>query len=757
MSSDLTSIESQFNLNASKSNFESRYEFGNFRLDGAILMLYRDGEAVALAPKVVETLLALIERRGEIVSKDEMMKRLWADAFVEDANLTQNIYLLRKTLGKTPDGRDLIETFRRRGYRFNGEICRPSNGDATEKSSARARGETIDPPRSVAEMRRSDLAGNRFFGRRVWLSAAIFGTLLLVAVFASTQFFRREKNVAAIIAPAPNVSLKRLTPDVYAFNPAISPDGEHLAYAEIKDDQYSLWLKKIASGEAVQLLPPLAEGYKGLQFSPDGRELYFLTKRENAPNHVIAHVSLAERNAPPQVIVDDAISPPAVAPDGKRIAYINGKGNLLIVNRDGGDRRVLKERDNKTVWFNGWDSLMSWAPDGGSVAVCGGSRKDGRGISELIEITVGDGTERRISTPANWQEMSDVAWRADKSGLFVNARETLGQPFQIWSVAYSGGAAKRITNDLHDYNWFTVTADSRLIVAEQFLGNLNIWTAPAADAQNVKQMTFGKAAKDGVSGIAVLPDGKIVYSSIRSGNLDLWMMDADGGQRQLTVNAGTQNSRPRATPDGRYIVFVSSRTGTSRIWRMDADGGNAKQLTGGEAYETRPAISPDGLSVYYTLDEGNDNSSIWKVSIDGGDAVRVSAHSQSWAAAASPDGKFIAYNHNDIGAAQPWKIGVMSAAGGAPLKLFEPQVHHGILDWTADSSSIVYINTLEKSNLWRQPIDGSPPRRLTSFDSERILNFAFAPDYQKIYFSRGSDSTEAVLIGDFSPQASESK
>lgn len=122
MSSGTTSIQSQFNLNPDKPNDERIYEFEDFRLDGAHLMLYREMKAVALAPKVVETLLALVERRGEIVSKTKMMERLWKDAFVEDANLTQNIYLLRKTLGKGSDGRDLIETFRRRGYRFTGQI-----------------------------------------------------------------------------------------------------------------------------------------------------------------------------------------------------------------------------------------------------------------------------------------------------------------------------------------------------------------------------------------------------------------------------------------------------------------------------------------------------------------------------------------------------------------------------------------------------------------------------------------------------------
>src|SRR5215203_271215 len=136
VSSQLTSIQSQFNINADNPSGGSIYEFEDFRLNAADLMLYRGERPVALAPKVVETLLALIERRSEIVSKSEMMNRLWADSFVADANITQNIYLLRKTLGRSADGRELIETFLRRGYRFTGEIKNP----ATEirESAARA-------------------------------------------------------------------------------------------------------------------------------------------------------------------------------------------------------------------------------------------------------------------------------------------------------------------------------------------------------------------------------------------------------------------------------------------------------------------------------------------------------------------------------------------------------------------------------------------------------------------------------------------
>src|SRR5215217_5978997 len=93
-------------------------------------MLYRDSEPVPLAPKLVETLVALVEQRGDVVSKQELMERLWPEAFVEESNLTQNIYLLRKVLAEGSGGRELIETFRRRGYRFNGDVS-TSDGHST--------------------------------------------------------------------------------------------------------------------------------------------------------------------------------------------------------------------------------------------------------------------------------------------------------------------------------------------------------------------------------------------------------------------------------------------------------------------------------------------------------------------------------------------------------------------------------------------------------------------------------------------------
>lgn len=94
------------------------YEFGPFRLDAEERVLLRGPDLVPLTPKVFDILLALVERGGHIVEKDDLMKRVWPDSFVEEGNLTQNVSLLRKALGESPGGPQFIETVSRRGYRF---------------------------------------------------------------------------------------------------------------------------------------------------------------------------------------------------------------------------------------------------------------------------------------------------------------------------------------------------------------------------------------------------------------------------------------------------------------------------------------------------------------------------------------------------------------------------------------------------------------------------------------------------------------
>jgi len=98
------------------------YDFGRFRLKPAERVLLREGEPVPLTPKVFDILITLVEKSGQVVEKDDLMKRVWPTTFVEEGNLTQNVSLLRKALGETPGGSQFIETVPRRGYRFVAKI-----------------------------------------------------------------------------------------------------------------------------------------------------------------------------------------------------------------------------------------------------------------------------------------------------------------------------------------------------------------------------------------------------------------------------------------------------------------------------------------------------------------------------------------------------------------------------------------------------------------------------------------------------------
>src|SRR2546423_4848955 len=136
MSLDLDLVFSEFNLSVDKSSDQKIYEFEDFRLDAVHLMLYHGTEEISLPPKAVETLLALVERRGEIVSKDELMSIIWTDAIVDESNLALYLHILRKTLGNRNNGKPFIETLRRRGYRFHAAVA-ALNGALRDPSRAK--------------------------------------------------------------------------------------------------------------------------------------------------------------------------------------------------------------------------------------------------------------------------------------------------------------------------------------------------------------------------------------------------------------------------------------------------------------------------------------------------------------------------------------------------------------------------------------------------------------------------------------------
>lgn len=224
MSLDLNLIYSDFNFTMDKSSRHKIYEFEKFRLDTAHLMLYRGAEEISLVPKAVETLLVLVERRGEIVHKDELMETIWTDSIVEESNLAKYLHVLRKTLGNQQNGKPFIETYRRRGYRFNGEVKvgeilpeaksektnqnfaplhTPTNGSAIKEATT-GRVVALADWRNASEEKEkspqtnlSDAQGKEFpvAGRKrnFVVGASVFGLLILVfSFFAFNQLFSEK-------------------------------------------------------------------------------------------------------------------------------------------------------------------------------------------------------------------------------------------------------------------------------------------------------------------------------------------------------------------------------------------------------------------------------------------------------------------------------------------------------------------------------------------------------------------------------------
>jgi len=158
------------------------YEFGKFRCDPREHLLLCDGKPVSLSPKSFDILLALIRSNGRLLTKDELMRQVWPDSFVEEANLTVNISALRKVLGETAEGQQYIETVPKRGYRFVAPVVeRRDNG----KSSPTA--VTTGAERHASQLEGRPAPVTSAWSRRWWLAAGLLLIAVLVSVLVSSR------------------------------------------------------------------------------------------------------------------------------------------------------------------------------------------------------------------------------------------------------------------------------------------------------------------------------------------------------------------------------------------------------------------------------------------------------------------------------------------------------------------------------------------------------------------------------------------
>ena len=789
------------------------YRFGAFTLDTDQRVLFREDKPVSLTPKVFDTLLILVENKGRIVEKDDLMNRLWPDTFVEEANLTFNIKQLRKVLGDDARQPVYVETVARRGYRFIANVEELLTDDVAQiiqrfdssGSQVVARNkletgssagstqhsiESTEAPEEVVAARRPDakstagappassesmtggiaasdensratpggpfspatladptvgdttFTANHAAGRiKKWEVIFLVGLLiLLVAVGLLFYVLNRPVTTPLVGGYFHRVKLKSLTNVGNAVAAAISPNGKFISYAVNENSKYSLWTKAVATGSAVEIVPPSEFSIVTTTFSPDGDYVYYVGKYKDFRTVLYRIPVLGGK--PSQIKLDVGFDVSSFSPDGRQFTYTRlspdlTETQLYVASTEGDEVRVIAARPSAQRFENG----PSWSPDGTILAV--GSS----GAILLVPLATG---EIKPLTQEHWDYVGRVVWFKDGRGLAVVGRAKGEEKTQIWHVAYPGGETRRITNDLIDYDQFSlsVTSDNRSLVTVQLQGTSSIWVVDDANAGRPRQLIARANSDDGENGLAWTPDGRIVYTSLVSGHLNLWVTDREGNNpRQLTDSAAS-DSMPCVSPDGRYVVFTSSRSGGRDLWRVDIDGSNEKQLTDG-ARVSAPTFSPDGRWVIYSKAEEivNREIDLWRLPVDGGSPSRLTDGKFAGYPVVSPDGKLIAFYKFDVQDRKTKAI-VIPFDGGVPLKTlvftFDPMPW---LRWAADGRSLIYNDTNQgATNLWRLPLDGGPPQQITDFKSEHIWYFDLTRDGKHLAVARGTLTSDVVLI-----------
>ncbi|HET8675445.1 MAG TPA: hypothetical protein VFO63_06665, partial [Blastocatellia bacterium] len=553
------------------------------------------------------------------------------------------------------------------------------------------------------------------------------------------------------------MQVSRFTASGNVLTAAISPDGKYVATVLDEGGLQSLWLRQVAANiSGVRLIAPAPVDYWGLTFSNDSTFIYYVSWVRNQSDAELYQLPVL--GGTPRRLPTPIDTPISFSPAGDRFAYVTsssskGESYLKVADADGGGVQTLVER-RIPEFFTAYPGGPAWSPDGRLIACAAGGPVEG--ASRRVHVFVTDVEERqeRQLTEQGWSNIGRIAWLGDGSGLVISARERMDGPRQLWFVSYPEGAARRITNDLHDYDSLSLSADGKTLAAVQTEESFSISINPHNDDDQIGQDSFGtneifSEVGSGRDRIAWTPDHRIVYCSRAGDNWDIWSMNKDGSaQRQLTVDSHN-DLFPAVSPDGRYIYFASDRAGAFNIWRMEIDGSNPTQLTRG-VKDILPDVTADGEWIIYQQGPsfGVDNMSIWRVPARGGEPERL-AEGLTQRPAASPDGRRLAYVYLDD---KEWGIAVRMLENGESEKRFPfpPTVASRAFRWTPDGGSLAYIaNEKGASNIWLRPLNGSRPSRLTDFKTGQLISFAWSADGQWMAFQHHAATSDVVLLRDF--------
>src|SRR5438128_1445053 len=380
------------------------YEFGRFRIDRAERVLTQEGEPLLLSPKLFDTLLLLVENSGHIVDKDRLMEELWPNTFVEEGNLTQNISVLRKLLGDGAGGQRFIQTVQRRGYRFVAPVKESFEPGADLIIEERLRTRIIEQEVETGGEIAADSGESlpvasvrrwKWSSKRSVLSIG-FATLLVSALIVAWWALSHPSPSAAGAATfsVTNVTVRRLTNTGNVAGATLSPDGQFFLYNTSEDhNRTALWLRRLGSENAVQLVPPTSNKIWAFSVAHSNNWVYYVASdpsdRDLTSGGAIYRISVLDGE--PRKLTERVHSDVTLSSDDQLMAFDRFKPtgcDLIVANAsDGSDERVIANSPSPQKFLH-----PQWSPDGSRILLFDMDQRADGFYWSLAEIAPAGGT-----------------------------------------------------------------------------------------------------------------------------------------------------------------------------------------------------------------------------------------------------------------------------------------------------------------------------------------------------------------------------
>lgn len=556
---------------AATGNLNTAFRFGEFIADPALFQLLRGNEPLPVEPRAFKVLLYLLERPGQLITKEDLVREFWHDSFVTDNALTRVIAQLRKLLGDDARQPRFIETVPTQGYRFIGEV---RTGEAA-------------PVRLAPRPRRT------WF----WLTGVAF----LAAMAGATLLLRRD------LPPGPSAASLYRTPAQLTSStgldttPSFSPDGSQIAYASDKSGRFEIYVRPVET--AGREIAVTADGAQNVQpaWSPDGSRIAYYSLATGS-----LRVTPATGGQPRELAASG--SEPRWSPDGRWVAYRRGPvysltqvdvfppagSTLWIVAADGGEPRPLTRPGEPP----GAHGAHTWAADGRKIYFTAGGRQ-----RSLWSVTP-EGELAEL--PAAQRPYSGLAAHPDGSLI---ATTTLGEssPPGLWRLDLSHRPVR--TEPLHITDMAVplhpaVSRDGRQIAYALDTLSSNLWTFPV-DPKSGRRIgelrPLTRESSDRTTFPQFSPDGsQVAYNMRRRGRLaDVYLVSATGGEPRQITSGDPGEVMAQWLPDGKELVFSRTDRRSKRLVRLSLADGRETVLAEAPGAMFGFRLAPDGQRVVW--------------------------------------------------------------------------------------------------------------------------------------------------------------